>query len=393
VKSNVVIIGGGQAGCMTAIALRQKKYEGSILIINEENHLPYQRPPLSKGFLMDEVKEENLYLKSARYFEKNNIKLMTNKMVSEINTDNRTVIIDNLEVNYDKLSISTGSSPNKISLSCKEKGIHYLRSISDAKNIKKTIKTKKDIVLIGAGYIGLEIAASSIKNGLKVTILEKETRVMSRSVCSKTSAFIQKKHEQEGVKFLFNLSIKDIDDYKNKKKIICSNGEVILADAVIIGVGIKPNIQLAKSSNLECKNGIVVDEYGRTSNRDIYAAGDCTNHPNNIYKKMLRLESVHNAIEQAKTVAISIMGDKKPYRQVPWFWSNQYNLKIQIAGISKDYDEYIVKDEIRNKKLAVFYLKKNKLIAVDAINNPKVFSQGKKLIAIGGKAPIKELEN
>tara|TARA_B100001250_G_scaffold414424_2_gene452733 strand:+ start:579 stop:1769 length:1191 start_codon:yes stop_codon:yes gene_type:complete len=383
VKSNVIIIGGGQAGCMTAIALRKQKYKGSILIINSEDHLPYQRPPLSKGFLLNQIQEDNLYLKTTRYFEKNNIKIKKNKTVSKIDTKNKKVVIDGFEIAYDVLSISTGSILNKISVSCNDEGIHYLRNISDAKRIRDIIRTKENIVVVGAGYIGLEIAASSRKNGLNVTVLEKEDRIMKRAVCFETSSFIQKKHEEEGVKFIFNTSIQDIEDCKNMKNILFTDGKSLATDAVIVGVGVRPNQQLAVQSGIECDNGIIVNEYGRTSINNIYAAGDCTNHPNNIYKEMLRLESVHNAIEQGKTVASSINGKKVSYGQVPWFWSDQYNLKIQIAGIFNNYEECIVKKNTEEENLAVFYMKNNKLIAIDAINNHRIFSKCKKIIASG----------
>ena len=191
-KSNVIIIGGGQAGCMTAIALRKQKYKGSILIVNSEDHLPYQRPPLSKGFLLNQIQEDSLYLKTTKYFEKNNIKIKKNTTVSRIDTKNKKVVIDDFEIAYDVLSISTGSILNKLSVSCNDESIHYLRNISDAKKIRDIIKTKQNIVVVGAGYIGLEIAASSRKNGLNVTVLEKEDRIMKRAVCSETSNFIQK---------------------------------------------------------------------------------------------------------------------------------------------------------------------------------------------------------
>jgi 3-phenylpropionate/trans-cinnamate dioxygenase ferredoxin reductase subunit len=220
-----------------------------------------------------------------------------------------------------------------------------------------------------------------------------EDRVMSRVICPVVSDFFQKKHEAEGVNFKFNVSVIDIEDSHNQKQIKCTDGTVIDTDAVVIGVGIKPNIELAVNSGLLCQDGIVVDENGQTSDDSIFAAGDCTNHPNNIYHKRLRLESVHNAVEQAKSVAASISGENKPYHQVPWFWSDQYNLKLQIAGISKNHDQYVVRGDIEEEKFTVFYLKKKKIIAVDTINNLKEFFNGKKLIAMGAEIPLEVLQN
>ena len=220
-----------------------------------------------------------------------------------------------------------------------------------------------------------------------------EDRVMNRVICPVVSEFFQKKHRAEGVKFKFNASVIDIEDNHNQKQIKCTDGAVIDTDAVVIGVGIKPNIELAINSGLVCQDGIVVDENGQTSDESIFAAGDCTNHPNSIYHKRLRLESVHNAVEQAKSVAASISGENKPYHQVPWFWSDQYNLKLQIAGISQNYDQYIVRGDMEEEKFTVFYLKNKKIIAVDTINNLKEFFNGKKLIAMGAEIPLEVLQN
>ena len=391
---NVIIIGGGQAGAMSAIGLRQHKYQGSILLIAEEKYLPYQRPPLSKGYLVDQIKEKSLYLKSASYYEKNDIQIIKNKTVSQINKGRKSVVLNNdKEYYYEKLVITSGSILNTINPSCNQTNLHYLRTLDDSNKIKLILNKKEDLVIIGAGYIGLEIAAAAIKRNLKVSVIEMENRVMSRSVCSETSDFFQKKHEEKGIRFYFNVSVTDIEDNNNQKRIICSDGTTINADAVIIGIGIKPNVELALQSGLTCNDGIVVDENGQTSDENIFAAGDCTNHPNNILKRNIRLESVHNAVEQAKTVAAYISGNKKPYNQVPWFWSEQYNLKLQIGGISQDHDFYVVDGNIKEEKFSVYYIKNKKLIAIDAINNQKEFMKGKKLIALDTEIPQEILQN
>ena len=393
-KNGIIIIGSGHAGGIAAITLRQKKYPGPILIIGQEKFYPYQRPALSKGFLTNEIKENSLYLKSPEWYKKQNIDLILNNSVKSINCFNKVIhLSDKRQYRYDHLIIATGSILNKIQLSCNESNIHYLRTMEDSKNIRKDLITSKNIVVIGAGYIGLEIASSAIKKNVKVTVIEMEDRVMNRSISQDTSDFLKKKHENNGVNFLLNTAIIDITDYKKQKKITCNNRQVIYADSVILGVGVKPNIQLALDAGLNCKDGISVSEKGLTSDKYIYAAGDCTNHPNNIYKRRIRLESVHNAVEQGKLVALSITGNEKPYHQVPWFWSDQFNLKIQIAGLFETYDEIVTRGNKQDERFSLFYLKEKKVIAVEAINSSKDFLAGKHLINLGIKIDNKIIEN
>jgi len=393
-KNDAVIIGAGHAGGMTAISLRQRQYQGSITLIGEENFLPYQRPALSKGFLAGEIEEKRLYLKSQDYFDKNNIHIIRNCKVVAIDRNNKTILLENQkQLGYEKLVIATGSIVNKLKTSSKETDLYYLRTIRDSLKIREKLRSKNKITIIGAGYIGLEIASIATKKNLEVSVLELENRVMGRVVSAEVSDFFQKKHQSEGVEFKFNTSITDIEDRGKQKRIICSDGSFLNTDVVIIGVGIKPNIELAKSSGLTCDNGILVDANGQTSDPHIFAVGDCSNHPNNIFKQRLRLESVQNAVEQAKSIAASIAGSHKPYQEVPWFWSDQYNIKLQIAGISQDHDRRVIRGFPEEEKFAVFYQKEKRLIAVDAINSPKEFMVGKKWIAKQAKIPFELIRN
>jgi len=393
-RSDVVIIGAGHAGGMTAISLRQQKYQGSITLIGEEDFLPYQRPALSKGFLAGEIEEKRLYLKSQDYFDKNNINIIRNCKVVAVDRNNKIVLLENQkQIGYEKLIIATGSIVNKLKTSSRETDLYYLRTIKDSLKIREKLRNKNKITIIGAGYIGLEIASIAIKKNLEVSILELENRVMGRVVSSEVSHFFQKKHQSEGVEFKFNTSISDIEDQGKHKRIICSDGSFFNADVVVIGIGIQPNIELAQSSGLTCDNGILVDDNGQTSDHHIFAVGDCSNHHNNIFNKRLRLESVQNAVEQAKSIAASIAGTHKPYQEVPWFWSDQYNIKLQIAGISRDHDCRVTRGYPEEEKFTVFYQKEKRLIAVDAINSPKEFMLGKKWIAMQAKIPFELIRN
>ena len=379
-ESDVVIIGAGHAGGMAAIMLRKNKFKGSITLIGNEEYPPYQRPPLSKSFLDGKVGIERLFLKKIKFFNEKNINLLLKTKVNVINRRKKNLILENKQIiTYKKLIIATGSKPVKLKTESKNSSLLYLRDINDAEKIKSLVSSSQSVGIIGSGYIGLEVAAIAAKNNLNVHIIEREERLMSRVVCPEVSNFYQKKHEAEGVIFILNNSKLDIENIGEYHILKIENNHKIKKDTVIVGIGIKPDILLAKNAGIECKNGITVDHNCSTSDKNIFAIGDCTSHPNKIFGD-LRLESVHNAVEQAKTVASFIVKQPKPYHQVPWFWSEQYNIKLQIAGISDSYEEVVMKGVPENEKFTVFYFKNNILIALDAINSPKEFIMGKKLI-------------
>ena len=393
-KKDVIIIGAGQAGCMTSISLRQQKFKGSIVLIGSENFLPYQRPPLSKTYLSGEINKENLYLKSKDYFKKNNISYLSSKTVTKIDRDKKKIILDGKsEYKYERLVIATGSQVKKISSLNNKKSAYYLRSLDDANKLKIILAEKKDIAIIGAGYIGLEVASVASKQNIKVTIIEMDARPMKRSLSSVTADLLTKKHKEEGVKFIFNASVVDITEHKNKKIVKFDTGSKITIDEVIVGVGIKPNIELALGAGIRCEDGIIVDENCQTSDKSIFAVGDCSNHPNNIFRKRLRLESVQNAIDQAKTTASFIVGKIKPYNQVPWFWSNQYDISLQTAGIYEIHDDHLLVGSRKDLKFAAFYFLRTKLVAVEAVNYQRAFSKGKKLIQSESKNAKEVIKN
>ena len=376
-----IIIGAGHAGGSTAGFLRKKKYAGEIVLIGQENHYPYQRPPLSKDFLTKAIEDNRLYLKSSEYYEKNSIDVLAGFKVKNINREKKFLTLNNgKKIDFETVVFATGSLVTKINTECSGSDINYLRTIEDAIKLKDNLSNKRSITIIGAGYIGLEVASSARKLNLDTTIIEMEDTVMKRSVSNEVSNFFQSEHTKHGVKFLLNRSVENIKDHNGKKEIICSDGKIIHSDCVVVGVGVKPNVKLAEDIGLDCNNGILVDENGYTSDPNFYAVGDVANHFNSIYKKRLRLESVQNCIDQSNTVAASITGKFEPYSSVPWFWSDQYDIKLQIAGIKDDYDQKITIGNIKERKFSVLYLKNRKLMSIDCINKPKDFMAGKKLI-------------
>ncbi len=380
---NLLIIGAGQSAIQCISTLKKEGYSGSITLVGEEEHLPYQRPPLSKGFLEDSLNKERLYFKKLEFFTENKVQLYLGLSAEKLEIDNQKVYLsDNSVLEFDKLVFATGSRVRLLDFPGSElKSIFYLRDLDDAEAIKKDLETSENLVIIGAGYIGLEAAAIAAKKNKKVTIIEMADRVMNRTVDPQISEYYLNLHESYGVKFHFNTSLETINEVSNSLEVVCSDGTEVKADSVLIGAGVVPNIELAEEAGINCDNGIIVNEFGQTNFKNIYACGDCTNHPNKILNKNLRLESVHNAMEQAKTVASSVMNNPMEYNQVPWFWSDQYDHKLQIVGLSGDHDMVTMRGNTNDAKFMLFYTKDEELIAVNAINNPKEFLISRKLVA------------
>ena len=380
---NLLIIGAGQSAIQCISTLKKEGYSGSITLVGEEEHLPYQRPPLSKGFLEDSLNKERLYFKKLEFFTENKVQLYLGLSAEKLEIDNQKVYLsDNSVLEFDKLVFATGSRVRYLDFPGSElKSIFYLRDLDDAEAIKKDLETSENLVIIGAGYIGLEAAAIAAKKNKKVTIIEMADRVMNRTVDPQISEYYLNLHKSYGVKFHFNTSLETINKISDSLKVICSDGTEVKADSILIGAGVVPNIELAEEAGINCDNGIIVNEFGQTNFKNIYACGDCTNHPNKILNKNLRLESVHNAMEQAKTVASSLMNNPMEYNQVPWFWSDQYDHKLQIVGLSGDHDMVTMRGNTNDAKFMLFYTKDEELIAVDAINNPKEFLISRKLVA------------
>jgi 3-phenylpropionate/trans-cinnamate dioxygenase ferredoxin reductase subunit len=380
---DLVIIGAGQSAIQCINSLKKEGYAGSITMIGEEEHLPYQRPPLSKGFLEDSVNKERLYFKKLDFFTENKIQLKLGTSANKVDLENKLVFLsDDTHLSFDKLVFATGSRVRKLDFPGSNlSSIHYLRGLDDAESIKNDLERSKEVVVIGAGYIGLEVAAIAAKKNVTVSVIEMADRVMNRTVDPQISDYYLKLHQNNGVKFIFNNSLEEIKGSKKVESVLCSDGSEIKADMVIIGAGIIPNVELADQAGVFCDNGILVDEFGQTNYKNVYACGDCTSHPNKLLNKQLRLESVHNAMEQSKTVAFSALAKTLEYNQVPWFWSDQYDHKLQIVGLSGEHDNVFMRGNTKDQKFMLFYTKDNQLIAVNAVNNPKEFLICRKLVA------------
>ena len=382
-----VIAGAGHAAGQVVATLKQLKYAGQIVLVGDEDYLPYQRPPLSKKFLAGAMPAERLHFKPASFYDEPNIEIRLRTRITTIDRDNKSVHTEGGErISYDKLVLALGSRARRLRIDGADlAGVHYLRSIADVYDFRSELNPYRRTIIIGAGYIGLEVAAVMQQQGLDVTVVELADRVMSRVVSPEISDFYQIEHTNQGVKLRLSTGVSAFRGDKRIASVETTNGEQIPADFVVVGIGIVANTELAASAGLTVDNGIVVNDQCETSDPAVYAVGDCTAHPNAIYNRQLRLESVHNALEQAKTAAANICGKETHYSQVPWFWSDQYDLKLQIAGLSEGYDEIVIRGNPADRSFACLYLKNGQLIATDAVNAPREFVQSKGLIASHAK--------
>lgn len=380
---SVVIIGAGQAGAEAAFALRKKGWTEKIILIGEENEYPYRRPPLSKAYCANQLPAEKLLIKSPEAYKKHQIETRLGSRVVSINRNAQKVILDNgEELEYTNLVLATGARVRKLPFEHSSfDSIHYLRSKAHVDKIKEEFQKGKHLLIIGAGYIGLEVAATAIKKDLKVTVIELSDRVLARVTSPVVSDFYQKLHKNHGVDIRLNTKLIGFEEDEEGMIAQIANQDSIRFDFAVVGIGVMPNLDLAEEAGLTCENGIVVNEYTQTSDPNIYAIGDCSMHPSFIYDRTFRLESVPNAVAQAKIAASSICDQKIPYNEVPWFWSDQYDIKLQTMGFSSGYDETIQRVDQDQGKFAVFYLKNKTLIAVDALNSPRDYLGAKKLIA------------
>lgn len=384
-SERIIIVGAGHSAGIAVASLREQGYAGEIVVIGEEAYRPYQRPPLSKNFLAGQMPTEQLQLKPEKFYQERSVTFRVNERVERIDRSARTVLTsDGTSLEYAMLLLATGSRARKLTVPGSSlAGVHYLRTIADVDGIKADMAPGKRLVVVGGGYIGLEAAAVAVKAGLSVTVLEAAPRILSRVSGPPTSAFFAQEHQRQGVQIRCNALVRALEGSDRVSAVNTDDG-TFAADLVIAGVGIEPACELAAAAGLACDNGIVVDDHARTADEFIYAAGDCTNHPNAMLGCRLRLESVQNAVDQARVAAANMCGKPTAYAELPWFWSNQYDLRLQIAGLSQGHDAAVLRGDPAARNFSVMYLKAGRLIAADTVGAPRDHLAFRKLIVAGG---------
>ncbi|MGI9380842.1 MAG: NAD(P)/FAD-dependent oxidoreductase [Methyloligellaceae bacterium] len=386
--NKIVVIGAGQAGISAVSKLRALGFTGDVTLIGEEPELPYQRPPLTKKFLLGELPRERLYIKPAAFYQDQNIKTISGVRVEAIAPEDKSLVLSNGEkCDWDKLIVTTGSLPLSLPASFQPvpSSVQMIRSLADIDKLQPRFLENKHLLVVGGGYIGLEIAAVASSCGLKVTLVELQDRLLKRVAAAETATYFHDLHEGHGVNIRTSTSLTALEEADDDKLVAkFDDGSSSTVDLIVLGIGIRPNVALAESAGLEIDNGICVGEFGQTSNSDIYAAGDCASF---LYKgRRVRLESVQNAIDQAEKVAETIMGESSPYDPVPWFWSDQYDTKLQIAGLNTGFDRTIVRVGTHENSQSVWYYHGDQFLAVDAMNDPRSYMTGRKWL-MEGKNP------
>lgn len=385
--SHIVVIGAGQAGASLVAKLRNLGHAGRITLIGEEPAPPYQRPPLSKAYLLGEMAEERLYLRPESFYAEQNITLRLGVPVSAIDTDAKTVHLGDEVLSYDQLAFTTGSVPRRLpaAIGGELEGVFTVRTLADVDAIAPRMTAGKRVLIVGGGYIGLEAAAVASKLGLQVTLVEMADRILQRVAAPQTSEFFRQLHRDHGVDLREGVGLERLTGRHQVESAVLTDGTELALDLVIVGVGITPAMALAEAAGIALDNGIGVDEMGHCSAPNVWAAGDCASLP---YRgERIRLESVQNAIDQAEAVAANMLGANVPYVPKPWFWSDQYDVKLQIAGLNTGYDRVVTRDDDGAK--SHWYYRGDSLLAVDAMNAPRAYMVGKRLID-AGKSPAPE---
>jgi len=387
-SDRVLVVGAGQAAAQAIDTMRKKGFEGAITLVGAEPYLPYQRPPLSKKYLSGALERERLLIRPATFYAGHQVETHLGRRAQHIDRDAREVRLDDGTIlPYDALLLATGSRPRPLNVpGANLEGVHLLRTVADVERIRADLVPGRRLVLVGGGYIGLEVAATARELGLDVTVLEMADRLMNRVTCSPVSAFYGDEHRRHGVRVVCNARVSALEgggggSASRVRTVLCEDGSSHPADVVIAGVGVLAADELARDAGLECSDGILVDAHCRTSDPNIYAAGDCTNHPSLHYGRRLRLESVDNAFEQGASAALNLLGTPTAHDKLPWFWSDQYDLKLIIVGLCQGHDSIVMRGSPAARRFTACYLRDGELIAVDTVNQPKDQLAARKLIA------------
>lgn len=394
-SSTILIIGGGQAGAQAIDTLRREGFGGRLVLVSDEPYLPYQRPPLSKKFLSGELAADRLPFRHQSFYDEHRVELKLAVRAVRLDLGKRCVALANgEEIIYDRLLLCTGAVSRQLTCPGADlPGVHYLRGIGDVPKIQEGLKPGSRTVVIGGGYIGLETAATARKMGCSVTVLEMADRVMNRVVAANVSEYFAHEHRTQGVKLVCNTRVVRLEGSSRVERVVCADGSSYETDLLVVGVGALANMELAAAAGLVCENGIVVDEYCRTSDPAVFAAGDCTYHPSLRYEMRVRLESVDNAFEQAKTAALNMLDKPTTHDRVPWFWSDQFDNKLLIVGLSQGHDQQVTRGDPATRSFTVCYLKGGELIAVEAVNHSKDYMAARKLIADRARPNVDKLAN
>ena len=389
----ILIIGGGQAGAQAVDTLRREGFTGRLVLVSDEPYLPYQRPPLSKKFLSGELAADRLPFRHQSFYDEHRVELKLGIRATRLDPAARRVALaSGEEIIYDRLLLCLGAASRQLTCPGTDlPGVHYLRGIADVPTIQAGLKQGARAVIIGGGYIGLEAAATARRMGCAVTVLEMADRVMNRVVAANVSEYFAHEHRTQGVKIVCNTRVVRLEGDTQVERVVCADGSTYDADLLIVGVGAVANMQLAADAGLACENGIVVDEYCRTSDPAIYAAGDCTYHPSLRFDMRVRLESVDNAFEQAKAAALNILERPTVHDRVPWFWSDQFDNKLLIVGLSQGHDQQVTRGDPATRSFTVCYLKGGELLAVEAINHSRDYMAARKLIADRARPDVNKL--
>jgi len=392
--ATIVIVGAGHAGGRAAQALRGAGFTGRILLLGEESFAPYERPPLSKELMIEDKGLDKARLHDPAYYEENGIELRLGSRVEAIDRNAHEIVAAGGErIGYDRLLLTTGARVRKLPIPGADlEGVYYLRDFSDTQAIRGRLEPNKRIVVIGGGFIGLEVAASARTRGCAVTVLEAADRLMGRSVAPEIGSFFEALHRGQGVDLRLGVSITAIEGGDSVERVALATGEAIPADTVVVGIGILPNVELAEQAGLEVGNGIVVDAFGRTSDPDIFAAGDVANQPNRFLGRRVRLESYQNAQDQGMAVARNmIAAEPKPYEDSLWVWTDQYDVNLQMTGMPDDYDRLVWRGTPEDGAFTVFYLKDGRAIAVNTVNQGREMRAAQRLIQSGATIDADQL--
>ena len=385
-SDGLVIVGGSYAAMQIAASAREAGYGEPIRIVSEEPVLPYQRPPLSKGYLTGKFAPTALPLRAEAFYRDNRIEPLLGTRAEALDLGaGRVTLAGGGHLAFDRLALATGTRPRPLPVPGADlDGVLFLRSLADADRLRSRLDAADSIVVIGGGFIGLELASVAAALGTAVTVIEAQERLLARGVSPQMAAFLAEVHRARGVTLRLGTSVRELRGAEGRvRSVILGDGESLATDLVLIAIGVLPNVELAAQAGLACQDGLVVDRFARAGDQRVVAAGDCTRHPSAFAGQLLRLESVQNAIDQAKTAGTTLAGQEKPYDTVPWFWSDQYEFKLQMVGLVQGHDRHALRGSPEQRRFSIFYFRGSRLIAIDSVNRAADHMLGRKLLALG----------